>query len=307
MGSIDRCRKLITAVSIGSILNRSLVYIISCLVILAASPSFGATEGTTFLDAYTSLEYDDNLSAAELSDDTHSDFSLLGGLSYAYGRELSDTDGFLIRGAAEVRRFARFHALSSMTLKTSLDYRWHLSNELFAPWFRGAIHAGYTKTHRSEIRDGWRYSLEPTIGMRLTHRIEAHLGYIYDHRNSSQGRSFDLIGHRVHAGLRYDLTSSTVLYVKGFQRHGQSASSGVTGTPDIKALRRVVEADPAFGPGNKSWRVTSVTRSIELGTDLRIDDENIVNIGGFYAITEGKGSIRWNKYGLFVLYSHSFF
>lgn len=295
--------------TIVSIRIRSLSYVCYCVAIVLAisTTSVVAAEGTTFLDGYTSLEYDDNVPAAELSDDILSDFIFLAGMSYAYGRELSDTDGLLIRGAVEVRRFHRFNALSNVRLKGSLDYRWHLSNELLAPWFRGAVHAAYTKTHRSKIRDGWRYSLEPTVGKRLTHLIEVHLGYIYDHRNSPYGRTFDLIGHRLHAGVRYDLNSSTVLYVKGFQRHGQAASSGVIGTPDIKALRRAVELDPGLGRGTKSWRVTGVTRSVELGTDIRIDDENIVNLGGYFSVTDGKGSIGWTKYGLFVLYSHSFF
>ena len=292
---------------LDSIPLQSLSYLFCLLVIVIAPCMAAAAEGTTFLHGYTSVDLDHNVFAAERADDIHSDFIWLGGLSYAYGQELSDTDGYLIRGAAEVRRFAHFNTLSSVTLKTSLDYRWHLSNALLAPWFRAAAHGSYTKTQRSAIRDGWRLSLEPTIGMRLNYRIEAHLGYIYDHRSAPYGRTFDLSGHRVQAEIRYDFNSSTVLYAKAFQRHGQSATSGLIGPPNIDLLRRAVEADPAFGVGARSWRIKSITRSIELGTDIRINDKHIVNLGGFYSVTDGEGGIEWDKSGLFVLYSHTFF
>lgn len=264
-------------------------------------------QGSSFLDGYAAIDFDDNVPGAELSSERHSDFSALVGVSYAYGRVLSDTDGYLLRGAFEAQRFDRFRGLSNVTLKTSMDYRWLASNDLLAPWFRATVNVGYTKTHGSKIRDGWRVNAGPTVGMRLTHIIEAQLGYLYDYRVSPTGKTFDLNGHRLHTALRYDLNSATVLYLKGFQRHGQVASSGVIATPEIRRASRAVEADPVFGPGTKSWRLEGVTRTVELGGEITLDAENFINLGAFYSRTDGKFDVSWDKYGLFALYSHSFF
>lgn len=277
------------------------------VAVLAFSANDLRAEGTPFLDGYAGFQYDDNVPGAELSSERFSDFSALFGVSYAYGKELSDTSGYLLRGALEVQRFERFRELSNVSLKTSMDYRWVASNDLLAPWFRGTINAGYTETYDSEIRDGWRVSLESTVGMRLTHIIEAHLGYIYDYRSALHGTTFDLHGHRLQAGVRYDLDSSKVLYLRGYQRHGGATSSGVIGTPEIRIVRRAVEPDPVFGSGANSWRIEGVTRSIEVGADISIDDNNIIDVSAFYARTEGKLDVSWDKYGMFLLYSHSFF
>lgn len=280
----------------------------SCAIILVCAHAglAQAQVSDVFVDGYTNLRFEDNPASAILEAEEQPDFSALVGVSAARAIQLGDNAGVLGRVAIEYHQPLRFEDMRHHTLKGAVDMRYQVSRAPLSPWFRGLATAALREYPRSRIRSGLQVRLEPSMGKRLTDRIEVSAAYAYDYRTTPEGKTFNVKGHTIAAELNYDFNPRLVLFGRVSRRWGDSTSTVRVITRRLRMASRGFQPDRVFASDGTAWRFKSISDAVHVGADYDIDDANFVSLSAGYRYANATLGDDYNRWSGFLSYQRRF-
>jgi hypothetical protein len=252
------------------------------LVFMTASSS---TYADWRLGAETGALYESNLSNSDRASDVQSDWAWEGEAHASNGlqltRDLRLDFGTDVRGAAwsEYDAFDRIGA----GVSTSLRYRFGLGR--LAPWVLLDERIGYDHFQQS-AQSRWDETAAFRGGISLNERLALEAGYTFENL-ASAGDFFDRQGHRLDAGMVFDLTSSLQVRVGYSYRNGGVISYAVPPRPDVFRIATVRMGDPAFGiyPLYNAYRFRAETQAASLTVGYTLTRYLSAQAGYEYSVT----------------------
>jgi hypothetical protein len=207
-----------------------------------------------------------------------------------------------------------FSRLNNISAGPAVAIRHKLGLGPFVPWVRAEATAALIES-RSELRDGQIYTLGVQIGKRFHERVDAMIGYIYDHRDVSDSYEHthmmetirdDVYKLRGHKGLTNVnlLVAENLLLTLGYSlRDGDVAAtvdSSLISMMEAKAIWMLTDAhaiDDAI-PGS-AYRVKATTHTFLAGLSYAfLKGHASANIG--YQYYNGEASDLTYKNNVFL-------
>jgi len=254
------------------------------------------------------LVFDDNVTRANDGGTRLVDRSCIVSLNRPVMFPLADHLRALLTGLLDTEFFDRYQGLNRLTGAVQGELQYRGSAEFGAPML--AIFTRIAaERYRSDMRDGFRYSVGASLQQAATDRIRLTGAVTHNER---RGRS-ELFNNRDNAariGLDYTLSAADTLYLDGEYRRGDLVISGPEFWTDYSS--NTYTLDDAF-PGMEiySFRFDGATLLSTLGYNLKTGTRNSVDFSwkrarstASYATSlSGKASLGYvtNQYSLAYL------
>ena len=256
------------AVPPQSIAHRFAVRAALCAGALLATPLAAHAAAPLGLRAEAGLSADDNVGRAsdKWGDDKRSDRIWNAGLSASWPAQTSEHTRLILLGFAGEEKYATYGKLTHTYYGAQGELQYRASGEFGAPTY-GVVLRSAGEQYKSDLRDGFRYSVGLTARKLVTDRIAsfASLSWL---RRDSRSAAFDTREISARFNLDYSLSRTGTLYLGGELRHGDAVSSGRPALAYIDVAKAIVADDAFDNAGFYAYKVNANTLIGTLGYNV---------------------------------------
>lgn len=270
-----------------------------------------ATAAATFLDGSLQLNYLSNMNNADLAVDREDGFVTAARVSVKRREIIAPKWGVQYGARLEADWNTRFSNLNRGGLGLNGRLHWKPVVGYTKPWFALDADVVLSQFSDSDIRDGIGTRFTLMSGARVTQKLSARVGYVFDWRTAFGGRAFDNRGHGLFAAFSFKPSKRLVFYGRYDARVGDVVSTAVPNNPVIAAAE-VIEQDDAYGLGSVAssaigpgpgpgpgllnnntrfaYRIDAVSHQGRVGANYAITPAMSVDVSGRYRATYGDGN-----------------
>jgi hypothetical protein len=258
-----------------------------------------AEAGTWFFDVAATAAHDDNLSRAELSDDTKGD--AYGEVSGSAGQvfQLTGNTTLVMSASGRYVRFDTYDGLNRWGAAFDANVRHKFGLGRDVPW----ASLGFSVEHQDfdkNVRDSWFYSTGLRVGKTLGERLDLFGGLSYlvrraDHSRGvsetdlgpegeeesdgfNSGGAFDLDGWQVSLGADFFATQQLAISAAYAYYDGDVVSSS-TPYHEIVEYATAITRDPAFGGDFYAFRLEAKSHTYSLDLNYALGRDSSIGVG----------------------------
>ncbi len=261
------------------------------MALLAAPRPAGAE---WFAQAEAGPVYESNISHGQLQRDIKHDTALELSASGGQHIMLGEYNSVSAVGETKAAAYDRYGGLNHLDLGVGFLFKRKAGWGATAPWW-GATWTANRLDYRSELRDGWLYTVSLGTGKRFTEKWNLRADYRYDRRTADQGTGtvrglsgavFNQKNRTAQLDAEYAYDEAVSVSI-GYARRTGDIVATTQRNATIFAASTAIAADPVFGTDTFAYKLSATVHILFFGMSKALNRRSSLNFAFERQIAHG--------------------